>query len=60
MRSDAVSNFRSSLITRQVVICRSSERVTMSRLAHLPLACIAACTLALSVLPSQSEPVARI
>jgi glutamate carboxypeptidase len=27
---------------------------------HFPLACIAACTLALSALPSQAEPVARI
>jgi glutamate carboxypeptidase len=32
----------------------------MSRLARLPLACVAACTLALSALPSQAEPVARI
>jgi hypothetical protein len=32
----------------------------MSRLAYLPLACLAACTLALSALPSQAEPVARI
>ena len=56
IRSDAVSNFRSSPVNNQAVIRKDHHVASRPP----PLACIAACALALSAVPSRAAPEARI